>query len=352
MRASPARFEPLNACLPFQSLNYNPNSSPALAILLTGISLADQCFLQSLQPAAHGAVIHRRADPHHRAAENGLIERELRFNSCARQFADALEQRIPFVAAQLARCHDFRLPNAHALLQLSAICGCNVMHVGNAIVVDEHGKQVPKFLLEAHPGVQLVEDRYFLFGCDRGICEKRAQLRAAVPGGKKVTQLAVDGRRIKMRGSHDVEKRAGVAGGECGHQFFPPLAVSFMNSAISARSVSGVSTSCLDACSMARSAAKLRSPRWAWAAAAAISCSAAATMRLVSSSMEDLIRCSSFLPSASTWARIAAISWSNFESFSSTALMRAFASSVIFRAASMSCFKAWARPRSNLGKNL
>jgi len=82
-----------------------------------------------------------------------------------------------------------------------------------------------------------------------------------------------------------------------------PLPALVTNSAIRARSTSGVRLSWRAAWSMARSAAKLRRPRRAWAAAWPISCSAASTMRALSSVREALMRASSFLLSASTSVR-------------------------------------------------
>ena len=89
---------------------------------------------------------------------------------------------------------------------------------------------------------------------------------------RKSVKLPVDRGRIELGRGHHIGKGAGVAGNKGGHLVLPSLAVacraSLTNSAISARSVSGVRTSCLAACSIARSAAKWRSPRRACAAAA------------------------------------------------------------------------------------
>ena len=129
--------------------------------------------------------------------------------------------------------------------------------------------------------VQLVQNLHLLHGGNGRVLKEVAQLRAAVPGGQKVAQLRVDGGRVQLGGGDHIGKGAGRSGKQRrpSSSALPcrqPLAATWpMNSAIRAWSVSGVRTSCLAACSMARSAAKWRKPRRAWAAATLISCSAA-----------------------------------------------------------------------------
>ena len=96
-------------------------------------------------------------------------------------------------------------------------------NVGNAIVGDEHGEQVAEFLLEAQLGVQLVENRNLLRGRYGGIDEKRAQFRAAGPGGEKICELPVDRVGRELGAGDHIGKGAGVSGNEGGHLVLPSL---------------------------------------------------------------------------------------------------------------------------------
>jgi hypothetical protein len=77
--------------------------------------------------------------------------------------------------------------------------------------------QVAQFLHEAQLEIQLVQNRHFLQGGNRWVGEKLLQLRAAIPCGKKIIELMIDGDCIELGRGHHIKKCAGVTGDKSCH---------------------------------------------------------------------------------------------------------------------------------------
>src|SRR6266567_6847164 len=190
---------------------------------LTTASSGDKSFLQALEPAADRAVINRGTDAHDSAAENRLVQLECGLDLRTGQLSDACQQRVAFLLAEFTRGDNLRLANPLSRLQLRVIGGDDFMHMGDAIVVDEHGDQVAQLAHHAEFRVQLVEDFHLL---QRGNCrvdKDFAQFPAAIPGAQKVGELLVDGRDIELCGRDHVSEGAGVMGDECCHLLVPSM---------------------------------------------------------------------------------------------------------------------------------
>src|SRR6185503_6764977 len=213
----------------------------------------DQRFLKPLQPSTNRSIPHRRSDSHYSSADNPWVQLECRLNVRTGQFPDPGHQFRALALIQLPRCDDFCLADPEPLLHLAAPCECNLVNLADAIVVNQHRQQVAQLALQPHLRVQLVQNRDLLHSRDRRVDKQFAQFPAAVPGRQKIGELTVQCCRIQLCRSYDISECASVTCCKCrGHQplpppFIPSRPASLTNCTIKARSVSGVSTSCLAA---------------------------------------------------------------------------------------------------------
>jgi hypothetical protein len=200
-------------------------------------------------------------------------------------------------------------------------------HVADAVVVDEHGEQVAQLLLQPSFAFSLSRMATFCAAGMAGFTKRTRAARRCLPRWRENRRTGGRWRPCRAWHRSPHRKGAGVAGNKGGHLVLPSLACGRrrprrQQTRRSGRDRSPASEPVAWRPVDGQIGGKVRRPRRAWAAATPISCSAAATMRALSSLSAALMRFSSSRLSCSTWARNFAISSPRPASLASTALRR------------------------------